>query len=383
MKIHLISAMVALGTVALAANCGGSSLGSGPAASGCSYTLTGAVNGSFTCQVLVSSDGAATTMTVVPFQNGGVIQGVSSVLVLHTGISFEITSYSPSTVKQGEMIVSGSGTAVWDMSAHATDPENHPDRGSFALNVFATGNQIPLVDGAVWVHAQGNLTGTLPAETNTGASGDISVNVTFTDSAGSAAALRSSIDGGTITDAGTIDAGTDAGTGDAGTADAGTSGTSAAACTLTFTGGIQVTSPCSVIATNSNNRTGVTIEASGNATGTGAAAFSNGGASFGFAGAFTTGTFDATTAISADLFSSGQAENIDGTNWTEGFSSGSSANQLGSFSWTITSIGTPTTTPSIGLTTYDGVHGSFTGTLVSQPAPDGGIGPDVNLSISF
>jgi hypothetical protein len=111
--------------------------------------------------------------TVVPFQNGGVIQGVFSEFALHASVSFEVTSYSASTVKQGEMIVSGSGTAVWDMSAHATDPENHPDRGSFALNVFATGNQIPLGDGAVWAHAQGNLTGTLPAETNTGASGDI------------------------------------------------------------------------------------------------------------------------------------------------------------------------------------------------------------------
>ena len=111
--------------------------------------------------------------TVVPFQNGGVIQGVFSEFALHASVSFEVTSYSASTVKQGEMIVSGSGTAVWDMSAHATDPENHSDRGSFALNVFATGNQIPLGDGAVWAHAQGNLTGTLPAETNTGASGDI------------------------------------------------------------------------------------------------------------------------------------------------------------------------------------------------------------------
>jgi hypothetical protein len=207
MKIRPISAVVALGAVALAADCGGSSLGSGPAASGCSYTLTGAVNGSFTCQVLFISDGAATTMTVVPFQNGGVIEGVSSVLVLHTGVSLEITSYSPSTVKQGEMIVSGSGTAVWDMSAHATDQENQPDRGSVALNIFATGNQIPLGDGAVWVHAQGNLAGTLPAETTTGASGDINLSVIFTDSAGSASALRSSIDGGTITDAGTVDAG--------------------------------------------------------------------------------------------------------------------------------------------------------------------------------
>jgi hypothetical protein len=204
MKIRLTSAVVALGAVALAANCGGSGLGRGPAASGCTYTLSGAVSGTFTCQVLVSSEDTATTMTVVPFQNGGVIQGVSSVLVLHNGINFAVTSYSPANVKQGEMIVSGSGTAVWDMLAHATDQD---DRGSFALNVFSTGNQLPVGDGAVWVHAQGNLTGTLPAETTTGASGDISVNVTFTDSAGSASALRSLIDGGTITDAGTVDAG--------------------------------------------------------------------------------------------------------------------------------------------------------------------------------
>ena len=185
----------------------------------CTYKMTGAQNGTYPCQVLVIASPELTSVVIVPTSlQGAPIKGLGAQWVLHRGVSFLPTTFNSGNVEQADIFVAG-GTSVWDMSLHATDQTNHPDQGNFVLNVTSAGSRLSLGTATVWAHAQGTATGTLPAEKNTSASGEISVEIVFTDSVSSPAGITIP---GTSSDAGTTDAGSaDAGTTDAGSSDGG------------------------------------------------------------------------------------------------------------------------------------------------------------------
>ena len=371
----------------------------------CTYKMTGAQNGTYPCQVLVIASPELTSVVIVPTSlQGAPIKGLGAQWVLHRGVSFLPTTFNSGNVEQADIFVAG-GTSVWDMSLHATDQTNHPDQGNFVLNVTSAGSRLSLGTATVWAHAQGTATGTLPAEKNTSASGEISVEIVFTDSVSSPAGITIP---GTSSDAGTTDAGSaDAGTTDAGSSDGGRDagtdgggtdgggggdgdgggggGGGGGGCTMTYTGARQLTSPCTVSASNVNQNsvstTTLTILSSGTATGADSAGLSQGGAGFSYNTDFATGTGTATTTVPAGLNSQASLQYYDQSDWFQSFISGSGSS-AGTFSWTVTAVGTPTAQGS-GITTYAGTHGSFAGTLSSLSQPDGGTAADVTLTVSF
>lgn len=384
MRIAIAVAAVCL--AALLANCGGGNVSAGS----CTYEITGSVSATSACEVLVIGNGQFTSLLIVPTTSAGAPQqGSEAQFVLGSGNVFEPTIYTTGTVQQSVISVETGFTNVWDESTNATDQVNFPNQGNFTLTIGSAGTPVTSAGVVtVWGHAQGSLDADLPKASST-ATGTVHVHVVFTDSV-------TSVSGFPIPDAGTTDAGTpdsgtpDAGTPDSGTPDSGTpdSGTPDSgtpdggipvgdtACTETFTGAIQATVPCTVSVSTSGNHTGlvVDLDQNGTVTGPGAATFSTGGADLSYTGAFVTGTFNDTSG-QPDLFSAAQGQTRDNTNWTEGFSANGSS-ETGTFTWTITSIGTATQ-PFAGLTTYSGMHGTFTGTLVSSGHPN------TNLSITF
>jgi len=180
-------------------------------------------------------------------------------------------------------------------------------------------------------------------------------------------------DGGNNSDGGALnDGGSDAGT---------TGG-----CVLTYSGVFRATVPCTVSALHNSNGSpqtnSVTIQYDNQASASGAdsANFSAGGAGLSYQGtAFTTGTFAFVNPNPTNITSVATLQTKDHSNWEE--QSPTSGGQVGSFMYTITNIGTASTTS--GFTTYTGVHGSFTGTLPALGTlADGGTG-DATLSIAF
>ena len=168
--------------------------------------------------------------------------------------------------------------------------------------------------------------------------------------------------------------------------DGGDGGGATGGCVLTYGGVFHATVPCTVTATHNSNGSPqtnyVTIQYDNqaNASGPDSANFSSGGAGLSYQGAaFTTGTFTFVNPNPNNITSLATLQTKDHSNWEEGFPT--SSGQLGTFSYTITNIGTASTTS--GFTTYTGVHGSFTGTLPALGTlADGGTG-DATLSIAF
>jgi hypothetical protein len=390
MRISIVLAAVCF--AALLANCGGGNVNAGGS---CTYEVSGSVSATSACEVLVIANGQFTSLLIVPTTSAGAPeQGSEAQFVLGSGSSFEPIVYTQSTVQQSVISVEAGLTAVWDESTNATDQVNFPNQGSFTLTITSAGTATNFATAdapvTVWGHAHGSLDADLPvAPPPSTATGSVHVHVNFTDSVTTPAGFPVPVP---VADAGTVDAGTpDSGTPDSGTPDSGTpdSGTPDSgtpdgggvpvgdtACTETFTGAIQATVPCTVSVSTSGNHTGlvVDLDQNGTVTGPGASTFSTGGADLSYTGAFVTGTFTDTSG-QPDLFSAAQGQTRDTTNWSEGFSANGST-ETGTFTWTITSIGTPAT-PITGLTTYSGMHGSFTGTLTSAGQPN------VNLSITF
>ena len=183
----------------------------------------------------------------------------------------------------------------------------------------------------------------------------------------------STSDGGNNTDGGTL---TDGGS------DAGTTG----GCVLTYGGVFHATAPCTVMAGHDSNGSPpsnsvyIAFDDLARASGPDSANFSSGGASLGYQGAaFTTGTFAFVNPNPDNITSVATLQTKDHSNWEEGFPT--SGGQVGTFSYTITNIGTASTTSN--FTNYTGVHGSFTGTLPALGTlADGGTG-EATLSIVF
>jgi len=155
---------------------------------------------------------------------------------------------------------------------------------------------------------------------------------------------------------------------------------------MTYTGGFNATVPCTVTASQisaSNPPTNsVDIEPSQNTdpSGADAANFSSGGAILGYRGPFTTGTFTTVDPNPNSIQSTATLQTKSGDDWEESFSNNGT---VGTFSYNITSIGTPTATSSIS-NSYPGIHGTFTGTLpvLGGTLSDGGTTAE-NLNISF
>lgn len=341
--------------------CGGGSDPLSPDASGgttgnyCTYTLTGAVSGNYQCKVLVSGSSNApssTNVVVNAYMNGAPIGGVVSQWKLHDGLSLSTGTFTQSDVPEANSIVT-TGINVWDMSKGADDQQNHPDVGASTLQISNAGTQITVGDGTVWQHVKGHAENTLPADGNTGATGEVKVTIDFSDSDG-LPGTGTPTDGGIVTDGSIVTDG-------AITSDGGGGG-GGSSCVMTFTNGFNATADCTVSGNNTSGLGQFRINEKTHAASSGAdaARFHSASAAYSLQGSFGTGTFNGSNTLS-DF---GDLQSTDGIHWTG----------LGG-TFTITDTGPAMTFGS--ATVYASPHGTYLGTVSASGQTD------VQVSVTF
>jgi len=345
--------LLACGIVAFFGCGGGSDKPLSPDGSGgttggyCTYTLTGAVTGTYQCKVLVSGSSNAPSSTEIvinAYDHGAPLAGVVSQWKLHDGLSLSTGTFTQADLPEANMIVTD-GLHVWDMTKGADDQENHPDVGTTTLQLTSAGTQIVMGDATVWTHVKGHAEGTAPADPHTGASGEVKITIDFTDSE-SFPGTEPTLDGGIDLDGGFALDG----------------GGGSNSCVMTFTGGFNAKADCTV---SGNNTSGlgqfrINEKNNANASGADAARFHSASAAYSALGMFMIGTFDGSNTV-ADV---GDLQTTDGLHFT---------GMGGTF--TITDTGPSMTFGS--TTVFANPHGSYTGVVTTAGQPD------VQVSVTF
>ena len=143
-------------------------------------TIGGGPGGSVTVTSVASYDSTNSTLGFAIVNAtpgaGGTTLAVAMVL---NGASLQTGTFTSANVKSaGSTVQTGSGAAtkVW---AQYYKQNGLADQGSFSLTISDTGSQITASSGAAWPSPHGSFTGTLKPATSSGASGDVTLNVTF------------------------------------------------------------------------------------------------------------------------------------------------------------------------------------------------------------
>jgi hypothetical protein len=155
---------------------GGGSGGSGGGGGGnnaCSIMLSGAVSGSFGCSALTvysnANNAASTTLSVAspaPLQ---------SLTVNITRPGMPTTGFWSSADAGSTAVLAAqqSSGATWQASVGGAMAQ-----GSYTMNI-TVGNGTATGNGMTYMSATGNISGTLPAVTGSGASGSVTLSATF------------------------------------------------------------------------------------------------------------------------------------------------------------------------------------------------------------
>jgi hypothetical protein len=169
--MRLGNAMMAAAALALVA-CGGSSDNNGGTPGGCSVKISGAKTATGACSlVTVAHVNADNT-------NGfGIVSdvtGLSVALELGTGAA-RTGSYTQATVPSGGIVyVPGTSSGPTWMAEHSGS-----DGGTFTLNLTDLGPGSTVPEGTAYLAPHGTLDATLKPTSGSGATGDVTVKVTF------------------------------------------------------------------------------------------------------------------------------------------------------------------------------------------------------------
>jgi hypothetical protein len=139
----------------------GSGSGSSSGATGCTYTLSGAVtaNGTCTSAGAYTANNAITAWGITPGSTSPVF-GFSAELGT-TPAAFQAGTYTPANVLKADgeyTVVNGTSVQAWTVQAS----DGGAQSGTFSLDIASTGTEIVVDGGAVWP-AHGTLSLTLEA----------------------------------------------------------------------------------------------------------------------------------------------------------------------------------------------------------------------------
>ena len=162
--------MAAVAIAATVLGCGGGGALPGQTAS-CTATLSGALSGTYDCKPAATAWQSSNNMGAFAFQ----VQQAGSTPGIQVGIGWtgepQVKHYKQSDADaQGGVIVQTASSQNWSAVAGF--------QGTYDLNFTSVTNPISASNGKVYTTA-GTLDATLPATSGTGATGTITVHVTF------------------------------------------------------------------------------------------------------------------------------------------------------------------------------------------------------------
>ena len=172
----LAKTLLAVAVLAAAAACGGTASGTSVATGG-PATVSGGLTGSVTVHgagQYYSGAGAVIGL------NGNASSGLSVLfsLKLPSGTStVSAGTYTSANVADAVILV-GQGNVSYAVYG-GTNSSNSSPQGSFTLNVTEAGSTLSGGGGTQWPFMHGTLTATLPADSNTAATGTATLSATF------------------------------------------------------------------------------------------------------------------------------------------------------------------------------------------------------------